>query len=305
MVMTLWGVSAVAYNMADYIPLNQGDEWIYSMSMTVEGGELEGEYGPMLSKTAVNGTEVVSEVETVKLEKRTPANSKKADYVCYVFDSEGLKDYKEYNVNYTGNIAVFEEGILIMPAQLDLGEVHQQSSPFKSYDANGNLISTDTGNITNSIVAVEDVSTPAGTFQDCLKIESTQTVDSLTFRREANYWRARDVGAVKMNIADYLIDPEEGDISVNLTYELVSATVNGVSYGPCPAVFALGGDARENDLNTLRRFRDEVLSKTAEGRQIIKLYYQLGPAEVQAMANDQEFKKEIKEMIDRILPFLR
>jgi hypothetical protein len=254
-------------------------------------------------KQIVNGTEIVNQVETIKLETRTPASSKTADYYCFIFDSEGLKEYKEYLVNYLGGIAVFEEGILMVPAQFDLGRVHQQSSPFNNYDAEENFIGTDIGTITNSIELVEDVSTPAGTFKDCLKFDSTQTTDSSTFRREANVWRARDVGVVKMNFTDYLSPPEEGEVSINVTYELVSATVNGVSYGRCPAVFALGKDS--NDLNTLRKFRDDVLSKTAEGQQIIKLYYQLGPAIVKAMEKDKELKKEIKEMIDRILPLLK
>jgi hypothetical protein len=106
-----------------------------------------------------------------------------------------------------------------------------------------------------------------------------------------------------MNFTDHLSPPEGGEVSINLAYELVSATVKGVSYGRCPAVFALGEDS--NDLNTLRKFRDEVLSETAEGQQIIQLYYQLGPAVVKAMGKDKELKKEMKEMIDSILPLLR
>jgi hypothetical protein len=294
-----------AYNMTEYIPLNQGDQWIYSMSMTVEGGEAEGEYGPMLSKIVVNGTEVVNEVETVKLEMRTPASSKTADYYCYTFDSEGLKEYKEHVVNYIGVISVFEEGVLLIPAQFNLGEVNQQSWSINNFDADDNFIGTDTGNYTSSIESMEDVSTPAGTFNNCLKIDVTITNDSLTWENKSNYWRARDVGVVKMSITDYFNTPEEGEVLITMEYELVGATVSGVSYGQCPAVFALGGDARGEDLNTLRKFRDEVLNKTAEGQQIIKFYYQLGPTIVQAMATDKELKKEIKEVIDLILPFLR
>ena len=303
MIVILLSGKLLAYDMAEYFPLNQGDEWTFSFSMTVEGGDEEGEYGPMFSKHAVNGTEVINGVETVKVEMRTPASSQTSDCYCYTFDSEGLKEYKEYIVNYLGVINVFEEGILMIPAQLDLGEVHQQTATFKGYDADGNFISTDTGTITISIESVEDVSTPAGTFQDCLKLRRIQTNGSLTFRREAHDWHDRDVGVVKMTATDYFNIPEEDEVIVTMTSELVRATVNGVSYGRCPAVFTLGEDS--NDLNTLREFRDEVLGKTPAGQEIIRLYYALSPVIVSAMVEDNEFKEEVKEMIEEFLPVVR
>ena len=57
-------------------------------------------------------------------------------------------------------------------------------------------------------------------------------------------------------------------------------------------------DSKEVEL--LRAFRDEVLSKTPLGQEIIKLYYQWSPAIVQAMEKDEEFKEEVKEMIDGV-----
>ncbi len=61
-------------------------------------------------------------------------------------------------------------------------------------------------------------------------------------------------------------------------------------------------DAR---LNTLRQFRDEVLSKTPEGQEIISLYYEWSPVIVKAMEENERFKQEAKEMIDEILPMIR
>jgi len=51
----------------------------------------------------------------------------------------------------------------------------------------------------------------------------------------------------------------------------------------------------------LRYFRDEVLSKTPEGQEIIRLYYQWSPAIVKAMEEGEEFKEKVKEMIDGVL----
>ena len=62
---------------------------------------------------------------------------------------------------------------------------------------------------------------------------------------------------------------------------------------------------RSEEVELLRYFRDNVLSTTAEGREIIKLYYQLSPVIVAAMENDEEFKEEVKEIMDQILPIVR
>jgi hypothetical protein len=58
---------------------------------------------------------------------------------------------------------------------------------------------------------------------------------------------------------------------------------------------------KQDKLKALRKFRDEVLSQTPEGQEIIKLYYELSPVIVEMMEEDEEFKEEVREMIDGIL----
>ena len=70
----------------------------------------------------------------------------------------------------------------------------------------------------------------------------------------------------------------------------------------CPILCGLGEGSEETEL--LRYFRDEVLSKTAEGQEIIRLYYQWGPVIAKAMEGDEEFKLEVKELIDEMLPMI-
>jgi hypothetical protein len=67
----------------------------------------------------------------------------------------------------------------------------------------------------------------------------------------------------------------------------------------CTLVKIYGENSKE--VKILRLFRDNVLSKTPEGQEIIRLYYQWSPAIVKAMERDEEFKEEVKEMIDGIL----
>ena len=67
----------------------------------------------------------------------------------------------------------------------------------------------------------------------------------------------------------------------------------------CPSLALYGEYSEEVEL--LRDYRDEVLSQTPVGQEIIKLYYQLSPVIVKAMGEDEEFKEDIKELIDGVL----
>jgi pimeloyl-ACP methyl ester carboxylesterase len=48
----------------------------------------------------------------------------------------------------------------------------------------------------------------------------------------------------------------------------------------------------------LRHFRDDILSKTQEGRELIKLYYQWSPVIVRVMEADDDFKEDVREMVE-------
>ena len=61
----------------------------------------------------------------------------------------------------------------------------------------------------------------------------------------------------------------------------------------------LGSESK--GLDTLRKFRDEALSKTPAGREIIKLYYQWSPVIVRAMEADEEFKEDVKNLVEEVL----
>ena len=71
----------------------------------------------------------------------------------------------------------------------------------------------------------------------------------------------------------------------------------------CPILCGLGEGSEETQL--LRYFRDEVLDKTPEGREMIRLYYQWGPLIAQAMEEDEELKQEVTEIIEAFLPMVK
>ena len=80
-------------------------------------------------------------------------------------------------------------------------------------------------------------------------------------------------------------------------------TTTTIEGEPCPIEEIYGKYAEETEL--LRYVRDNVLSQTPEGQEIIRLYYQWSPAIVKAMEEDEEFKEDVKEMIDGILPLIK
>ena len=70
----------------------------------------------------------------------------------------------------------------------------------------------------------------------------------------------------------------------------------------CPLLLLYGEDSEEVKL--LRNLRDNMLRQTPEGKELIKLYYQLSPVIVKAMQGDEEFKEEVREMIDGVLELM-
>lgn len=70
----------------------------------------------------------------------------------------------------------------------------------------------------------------------------------------------------------------------------------------CLATQIYGEGSEETEL--LRDFRDNVLTKTPTGQEIIRLYYEWSPAIVTAMEEDEKFEEEVMELIDEILPLI-
>jgi len=71
---------------------------------------------------------------------------------------------------------------------------------------------------------------------------------------------------------------------------------------PCPLSLIYGDDSLQ--AKALRNFRDTVLRRTPEGRELIRLYYQWGPALARAMMADENFKEEAKQVADAVLMML-
>ena len=92
---------------------------------------------------------------------------------------------------------------------------------------------------------------------------------------------------------------------INAELSLVSETTTTTTTdgGGCPVGKIYGEYSKETEL--LRYFRDNVLSKTSEGQELIKLYYQWSPAIVRAMEEDEKYMEDVKEMLDGVLSLIR
>jgi hypothetical protein len=73
--------------------------------------------------------------------------------------------------------------------------------------------------------------------------------------------------------------------------------------GLCPAELIYGKNSKE--VEQLRNFRDNVLSKIPQGQAMIKLYYDWSPAMVKGMKEAAVLKEEVKKAIDGVLLMLQ
>jgi len=92
-------------------------------------------------------------------------------------------------------------------------------------------------------------------------------------------------------------DAQGSDNPITVTGGFITAV-----FDYCIARSVYGNGSEE--VKVLRKFRDDVLSQTPEGQELIKLYYQWSPAIVKAMEEDEEFKEDIKEMVDGVLELI-
>ena len=96
-------------------------------------------------------------------------------------------------------------------------------------------------------------------------------------------------------LAGYNFDPPEHEIP-NLMNDELNLDFMSFKADPCVAEVIYGEDSGEVEF--LRSLRDNVLSKTEEGKELIRLYYKWSPVVVEIMEEDGEFRNEIKGVID-------
>ena len=93
------------------------------------------------------------------------------------------------------------------------------------------------------------------------------------------------------------------EVITTTTIQSSSTTSTGVSTTttsvfPCLATETYGEHSEE--VLVLRYIRDHVLSKSPEGREITRLYYELSPVITVMMKNDNELRRELQRTADKV-----
>jgi len=209
----------LSYNPEDYFPLQQGNEWTYAF--TLNGNTL-----PSL-EVFIDGTDLVNGVETIKYNMSSPVPNE-YDYFCYTIDSEGLKQHKWYWATF-GTYSIFDSPRIEIPSNFKWGEVHEESLSYTTYNIDDNsLVGTFTGSETVTFESIEDVTVPAGTFNNCLKVSIAlaATLGDWTQGFDEILWLAHGVGMVKHHTTNYERNaPASDDYEVVITHELTDYNV--------------------------------------------------------------------------------
>jgi len=92
-----------------------------------------------------------------------------------------------------------------------------------------------------------------------------------------------------------------GEYGAILHYDGI--TWSYMSSGPCAAEAIYGENSEQTEL--LRKYRDNVLSKTSEGQEIIKTYYKFSPTVTKLLEHRPLLKNRAKAFIDNMLPGIR
>jgi len=104
--------------------------------------------------------------------------------------------------------------------------------------------------------------------------------------------------------ADITIEEQQNQIIQATTdfLELFNTTTTTTITMICTIEEIYGTEVHKTE--QLRYFRDNVLSQTPEGQELIKLYYQWSPVIVNAMEANEEFKQDMKKIIDGIFELI-
>jgi hypothetical protein len=191
----------------DYFPMGQGDTWTY--------------YDLARQK---NETHLISGTETVNGVDATKMIVGEDTYLLFDIYNGTLRIHKIYFLDAIAGCGwsqiVLNPAVIMIPAELSIGVKNTFSTTTKYTNCKG-ASASQTTTLEVTLEAVEDVTVPAGTFEDCLKynfkVASIFNPQGQTENTDQTWWMAEGVGNVKT-------------IENGRTEELISATVGGVSY---------------------------------------------------------------------------
>jgi hypothetical protein len=146
-------------------------------------------------------------------------------------------------------------------------------------------------------------------FDGCGIIDPGQTAVGImntfppSFNIEEPFRLYYNLGIHGSDFFDVTPDPPTTTTSLNTT----TSTPSGTTSAPTTTLFPpfciieqlYGEQAEETDL--LRYVRDNILTQTDEGRELVRLYYQWSRMLAETLQEDETFREEVKAFIDEII----
>lgn len=220
-------VGMLPYDTSEYFPLGQGDIWTIR-SIKQEGEEIDEDTDTWI----ILGTE---KIRGVFAAKRIEGDD--GDYEL-ITNTKGVRFYKDYEIDdddglIEESIDTYNPPIMYMPPRVSVGSRHSFKSTLTHKESSGFKV---TAKITGEMIVeeIEDVTVPAGSFQDCLRIKimSYLVAPKVKYEEssETTIWLAKGIGMVKEMGSDVEITEGQVEENSSFTDELISATVGGINY---------------------------------------------------------------------------
>jgi hypothetical protein len=198
------------FTISEYFPLGQGDTWTYR------------EEDDDLTVRTISGTENINGVDAAKI------IDEDGDYYLWT-NSNGLIWHKEYDADDVPGCGwqqfIFNPPIIASGPIVSVGSTYASNTTLTETDCAGGAANVSISYVF-SLEGIENVTVPAGTFNNCLRIKGILAVNGSTETQELTIWLAQGVGEVK----EISISKQNGVAVETWTSDLVSAVVGGGSY---------------------------------------------------------------------------
>ena len=197
LVLLLCYLSVGTAEAVEYYPTDLGNIWVLE---TADGTERM-TYTIEASEERIDDNEIAlfkRTAETVSTDETT------GETLFVHFDDDGVKLHKvvaELGSVFGTATAILSPPVLFLPASLALGDSW-------AFTLESEVILTGPVSVTytHEVIAVEDVVTPAGTFEKCLKVQiDTRTVSASISRSTSYQWLAPNIGIVKVETSQELV----------------------------------------------------------------------------------------------------
>lgn len=243
----------------NYYPAEVGNTWVLE-NADVEERRTYSLEGP----ETINGTEVIT--LKIEIEELSTGELVDTDKYFLTVGSEAIKlhgtVFEEAAIGGTVT-ADFPTPATFFPLHLALGDQWQIVAD-AAVDAG--FLKVDGKSITNlEVVAFEDLETPAGTFQNCAKVELAlqfSAGDFINIESTTYQWLAPDVGPVQYENSDGLLfklvssnlptEPDPHDVNADGVVDILDLTFVAARFGEMDAEADVTGDGLVNILDLVR-----------------------------------------------------